>query len=118
MALGFEKDEYLNAHADHAERVARIQQAQSKTGAGATGPDGKPITVPVEGTDLAARGVTDMSANQHAGAEEKAASRDTTLNATTVDTTRGKARTMGPVGGAGNPGLGGISGGGSRGGKF
>lgn len=115
VALGFEEDEYVKANVDHAERIARISRAQMK--GGASGPEGEPIVAPVEGTNLAARGVTDLATNMHAGAEEKQSSRETTLNNNTQAPVRGRGTTMGPIGGQGMPGnLG--AGGGARGGKF
>ena len=108
-ALGFDDDEYEKAKSDHAEKIARIQAAQTPA---------NNDTVPVEGTDLQARGVTDLATNQNAGVEEKQESRDTALSRNIGTAVRGRGTEMGPLGGAGMPGLGGISGGGSAGGKF
>jgi hypothetical protein len=76
VALGFDDDEYLKAREDHAERVKRIAESQ---GIGGDGGEGDP----------AARGVLDLSVNRRAGAEEKAASRNTDLRDTTAPRVRG-----------------------------
>jgi hypothetical protein len=75
VALGFDDDEYLEARKDHAERVKRIAEAQGTE---------------KSGSDPAARGVPDLSANPNAGAEEKAASRNTDLRDTTARRVRGQ----------------------------
>jgi hypothetical protein len=76
VALGFDDDEYLEARKDHAERVKRIAEAQGTE---------------KSGSDPAARGVPDLSANPNAGAEEKAASRNTDLRDTTARRVRGQS---------------------------
>lgn len=78
MALGFDEDEYLQARADHLERVKRIAKAQGV----ARGNEG--------GSDPSARGVADLSANPNAGEEEKAVSRNTDLQPTTAPRVRGQ----------------------------
>jgi hypothetical protein len=78
MALGFDEDEYLQARADHLERVRRIAEAQGV----ARGNKG--------GSDPSARGVADLSANPNAGEEEKALSRNTDLQPTTAPRVRGR----------------------------
>ena len=75
MALGFDDDEYLAARQDHLERVKRIAEAQGMEKGGG---------------DPAARGVPDLSANPHAGSEEKAASRNTDLRDSTASRVRGR----------------------------
>jgi hypothetical protein len=77
IALGFDDDEYEKAREDHAERVKRIAESQGVA-------DGK--------GDPAARGVPDLSADPNAGAEEKAASRNTDLRDTTARRVRGQGR--------------------------
>jgi hypothetical protein len=85
VALGFQESEYLQARKDHAARIALIAESQQ---AGGPSQPGKP------GSDPASRGVPDLSADPaNAGANEKAASRDTTL----------KDNTQPPVRGAGKP---------------
>jgi len=76
IALGFPKDEYLNAREDHAARAARIAETQ---GVGET-------------TQAAARGVKDLDDNQSSGKDEKEKSRDTTQQDSTKDRTRGKGK--------------------------
>lgn len=76
VALGFDDDEYLAARNDHTERLKRIAESQGMDG-GAEG-------------DAAARGVPDLSANPHAGSEEKTASRNTDLRDTTARRVRGR----------------------------
>jgi hypothetical protein len=76
IAMGFDDDEYLAARNDHTERLKRIAESQGMDGSG-------------EG-DPAARGVPDLSANPNAGAEEKAASRNTDLRDTTARRVRGR----------------------------
>jgi hypothetical protein len=80
IALGFDDDEYLEARKDHAERVKRIAEAQGMDG---------------DGSDPAARGVSDLSADPNAGKEEKAASRSTDLRDTTASRVRGRGRFTG-----------------------
>ena len=97
MALGFNDDEHLQARQDHADRAIRILQAQQKGGqfgdqtTGGTRRDpaadkqlgSESTNLSVVGqtnSDAGARGVSDLSANKNAGKEEKAASRETTLN--------------------------------------
>jgi len=82
VALGFDDDEYLAARTDHAERLKLIAESQ-----GAVGSKG--------GSDPAARGIPDLSADPNAGAEEKAASRNTDLKSTTAPPVRGNGRFTG-----------------------
>ncbi|MGA2062599.1 MAG: hypothetical protein ABSG67_19120 [Thermoguttaceae bacterium] len=77
LALGFGEKEYLQARADHAARAARIAQAQG---------------IAPAGSDPAARGVYDLSADPaNAGSQEKALSRDTTFQDTTAPPVRGES---------------------------
>ena len=77
MALGFKPDEYLQAQKDHMARIERIAKSQTE-GAGA---------------EAAARGITDFATNPDADAkDEKAESRDTTLNDTTKIPVRGEGK--------------------------
>lgn len=79
IALGFEDDEYLNGQEDHIARAKAIAELQG---------------VARGESDPAARGVKDLSANPaKAGSEEKAASRDKTLRASTKSRVRGKGKT-------------------------
>lgn len=71
---GYPEGEVEKAKKEHAERAARIAQAQSSV------------------TDAQARGVPDMSANSKAGSQEKATSTDTTLDPTVTDKTRGAGK--------------------------
>jgi len=80
IALGFDDDEYLAARQDHAERLKIIAGSQG-VGQGSSDP--------------AARGVTDLSGDPNAGAEEKAASRDTTMRTSLSPRVRGKGRFVG-----------------------
>lgn len=80
MALGFNENEYLTAREDHAARVQRIAESQG---------------VVEGGSDPAARGLKDLSANPNAGRDEKAASRSTDLQDTTAPRVRGKGRFAG-----------------------
>jgi len=81
VALGFDDDEYLAARTDHAERLKLIAESQGTNGGG--------------GSDPAARGVPDLSADPNAGAEEKAASRNTDLKGTTAPPVRGNGHFTG-----------------------
>jgi hypothetical protein len=74
VALGYDEDEYEKARADHAARLVRIAASQGAKG------------------DMGARGITDLSANPNAGEEEKAASRDTTLQGSTAPPVRGAGK--------------------------
>ncbi len=80
MALGFNPGEAEKAAADHLDRITRIAVAQSKGGGmGANNPG--------------ARGVNDMAAEPGAQArDEKAESRDTTLNPDTTPPVRGPGK--------------------------
>lgn len=83
MALGFNEDEYLQAREDHADRAARIVQAQSSAKMGSS----------EETQNPGARGVSDLSddpANE--GREERKAATDTTLKMSTKKPVRGKGR--------------------------
>jgi hypothetical protein len=80
---GYPPGEVVKAKADHAERVATIAIAQSRAG-------GMGKTADLQNPQ--ARGVPDASANPKEGSQERAASRDTTLSATTADNTRGPGR--------------------------
>ena len=73
-ALGFPDGEHLKARSDHIDRLTRIAKAQ-----GILQPDSDPRS----------RGIPDLSANQKAGKEEKAKSRDRTFDADNRDRTRG-----------------------------
>ncbi len=77
IALGFDEDEYEKARKDHAERVKRIAESQGTVKGG---------------SDPAARGLKDLSANPSAGRDEKATSRNTDLQDTTAPRVRGKGR--------------------------
>ena len=69
MALGFGPDEHVQAKKDHAERAARVAQAQASVkGSNSIG------------GDPAARGVPDLSANPSASRQEKKQGRDRTLH--------------------------------------
>ena len=74
IALGYDEDEYEKARADHVARLERIAASQSAK------------------TDMGARGIPDLSANPQAGKEEKAASRDTTLQGSTASPVRGAGK--------------------------
>ncbi|REJ65641.1 MAG: hypothetical protein DWQ31_17015 [Planctomycetota bacterium] len=79
MALGFDDDEFLIAREDHSARIVRIAQVQGQTGDGSGDP--------------AARGIDDLSPDPaNAGREEKAESRDTTLQDTTKPRVRGEGK--------------------------
>jgi len=77
VALGFDENECEKARKDHAERVKRIAESQGVVGGG---------------SDPAARGLKDLSANPNAGRDEKEASRNTDLQDTTAPRIRGKGR--------------------------
>jgi hypothetical protein len=78
VALGFPDKEYLKARDDHMERIARIAAQQGTVDSASIRP--------------AARGVVDLDDNPNSGSAEKAASRDTTLQDTTKDRTRGEGK--------------------------
>jgi len=70
MALGFSPEEHIQAKKDHAERAARVAQAQASV-------KGSNNSM---GNDPAARGVPDLSANPAAPRQEKKQGRDRTLH--------------------------------------
>jgi hypothetical protein len=72
LALGFGPDEYLQAQADHAKRIARIAEAQ--------------------GISAGARGVSDLSASANDGKDEKASAKDTTKSDSTEAPVRGEGK--------------------------
>lgn len=80
VALGFDDDEYEKARQDHLARLERIAETQGVTKGG---------------SDPAARGLKDLSADPNAGKEEKAASRNTDVQGTTAPRVRGKGRFTG-----------------------
>jgi hypothetical protein len=80
VALGFDEDEYEKAREDHLLRLERIAETQGVTKGG---------------SDPAARGLRDLSANANAGKAEKAASRNADLQSTTAPRVRGKGRFTG-----------------------
>ena len=82
MALGFSAEEHIQAKKDHAERAARVAQAQASVRGTGRMPGGDP----------AARGVPDLSANPKAPEQEKKQSRDKTLQDSKRRRVRGKAR--------------------------
>ena len=69
MALGFSETEHIQAKKDHAERAARVAQAQASVKGSNN-----------SGGDPAARGVPDLSANPNAPRQEKQQGRDRTLH--------------------------------------
>jgi len=75
VALGFDDDEFERAREDHLLRLERIAETQGVTKGG---------------SDPAARGLRDLSANANAGKDEKAASRNTDLQDTTARRVRGR----------------------------
>ncbi len=81
IALGFPDEEYKQARDDHMERIRRIAEEQG--------------TVDVAPLYPAARGVVDLDDDPNSGVTEKAASRDTTLQNTTGDRTRGSGKNNG-----------------------
>ncbi len=76
IALGFDPDEHKQAQKDHTARIKRISEAQ--------GVDKAPLA--------GSRGVVDLDDNPASGKEEKAVSRDTTLQPDNKDRTRGKGK--------------------------
>jgi hypothetical protein len=77
VALGFDDNEYEKAREDHLLRLERIAETQGVTNGG---------------SDPAARGLKDLSANANAGKDEKAASRNTDLESTTASRVRGAGK--------------------------
>ncbi len=78
MALGFSAEEHVQAKKDHAERAARVAQAQASVKG--NGPLAN-LTAGQMGGDPAARGVPDLSANPaNAPQQEKKQGRDRTLH--------------------------------------
>jgi hypothetical protein len=89
MALGFSKEEHIQAKKDHAERAARVAQAQASVKGNG------PLAGQVGG-DPAARGVPDLSANPQASQQEKKQGRDRTLHDSKRRRVRGRgANTQG-----------------------
>ena len=85
MALGFSKEEHVQAKKDHAERAARVAQAQASVNGNNA-----------MGGDPAARGVPDLSANLNASRQEKQQGRDRTLHDSKRRRVRGRgANTLG-----------------------
>lgn len=80
-ALGFAPEEYLVARKDHAARIERVLKAQTS---------GKEAQGGME--NPAARGIKDLATDAQAGKDEKAASRDTTLQDTTRVPVRGEGK--------------------------
>ncbi len=81
MALGFSKEEHIQAKKDHAERAARVAQAQASVKGSNNSMSGDP----------AARGVPDLSANPAAAPrQEKKQGRDRTLHDSTHRRVRGQ----------------------------
>ncbi len=80
---GYPKGEVEKAKKDHADRIERINAAQT-LGTGKENQTGV--------NDPQARGTSDLGANNKAGKEEKTASRDTTLDSTPTDHTRGEGQ--------------------------
>jgi hypothetical protein len=79
VALGFPKDEYLKARDDHIERIKRIAETQG--------------VVDIAPLAAGSRGIVDLDdAPANSGSDEKTKSRDTTLQDTTKDRTRGKGK--------------------------
>jgi hypothetical protein len=72
VALGFDKNEYKQAQADHMARIERIAVAQTQ--------------------GFGARGVPDLETDPNAAVAEKAATRDTTLQASTHIPVRGEGK--------------------------
>ena len=70
MALGFSETEHIQAKKDHAERAARVAQAQASVKGSNNSTGGDP----------AARGVPDLSVNLQASRQEKKQGRDRTLH--------------------------------------
>jgi hypothetical protein len=81
VLLGFPKTAPEKAAKEHADRLARIAASQQVGPAGAAGVG-----------DAGARGVGDKAGDANGGANEKAASRDTTKDATPQDKTRGQGQ--------------------------
>ncbi|RLE45809.1 hypothetical protein DRJ25_05110, partial [Candidatus Woesearchaeota archaeon] len=77
VALGFNKNEYLQARKDHAERAKRILEAQTE----AKG-------------NMAARGVTDLTNDNDGGKREREQANDTTPNADKKVPVRGKGKDL------------------------
>lgn len=83
MALGFNKEEHIQAKKDHAERAARVAQAQASVKGSNNSMGGDP----------AARGVPDLSANPgNAARQEKKQSRDRTVHDSKKQRVRGQGR--------------------------
>lgn len=78
IALGFDENEYLQAREDHTARIKRIAETQGVV-------DKAPI-------NNDARGVVDLDDGSGSAADEKAESRDNTLQSESKDRTRGKGR--------------------------
>jgi hypothetical protein len=77
MAFGFDDGEYIIAQEDHLNRVRRLMEAQG---------------VAPGGTDPGARGVSDLSANPLAGAEEREAARNPDQTDNGQERVRGEGR--------------------------
>lgn len=119
IALGLPDDAYLQAHADHADRVARIQAAQQQANPGPltmpgermagrvissqtrmlqdAGVKNKPTKQAAKPTDdagnPAARGVPDLASDpSQGGSQEKATSRDRTMRGSRKKRIRGRGR--------------------------
>lgn len=88
IALGFSASEVPQARKDHAERIARIQAAQSPADVNQVGDKGE------EGTS-AARGNPDADSNPTAAKEEKAESRNADIQPDRKRKVRGRQRRRG-----------------------
>ena len=80
MALGFSPEEHIQAKKDHAERAARVAQAQASV-------QGSNNSM---GGDPASRGVPDLSANSNAARQEKKQGKDRTLHSSKRKRVRGQ----------------------------
>ena len=86
MALGFDESEHIQAKKDHAERAARVAQAQASV-------KGNGPLAGTMGGDPAARGVPDLSANPaNAGRQEKKQGQDRTVHDSKKRRARGQGR--------------------------
>ena len=86
QARGYPKGEVEKAKLDHAERLARIAEAQTLKGNLSNNENGNGLKNP------ASRGVMDQSMDMKESKEEKMKSRDTTMDDVVMDKTRGMAK--------------------------
>lgn len=101
IALGFDKDEYLQAREDHVDRATRVLEAQTNVqmenalamrDAGLTGP--APAQAKPGMEKAGARGVPDLAVEKDEGKQERAEANDTTFKDRAAPPVRGEGKAL------------------------